>query len=383
MRFVKHHWLTLIGILSNLPSVWRGLVWLFDWEVRVETVLQKLGAFGGARGVIQFLINPPPWLALVTLPIGFALIWWDLKRRPVEAAPISQAHLGVRTPQALLQRAKIVFGTRHPFETVDRVGQSMNRTVRVKIKNGSDVEITNGMLQLEGLDPPNKDHIDFLLRNQIRIGALGQEYIDIASYSEGASSAKPAPWINLIVPAVAGSFFGPPPNLIPVGSYTFHLKFSSLESGELARAYCRLAVENNILRLHDWGDSANLPSIPEAQEISLMEAVTRAYEGIKDKPISIVIEGLANSPDDILTWLCNALTRYQDGNEPLVKLRGNKPPSRVKEEIYMAPFSGYDFVVEGRTIVFQERHGQMRYEGLSVSTSELEPAIQKLASREV
>jgi hypothetical protein len=81
MSFFKRHWLAILGILSNLPSIWRGLVWLFDWESRVETFLQKLDQIGGVRGVIEFIANPPPWLALVTLPFGILLIWLDVHRR--------------------------------------------------------------------------------------------------------------------------------------------------------------------------------------------------------------------------------------------------------------------------------------------------------------
>jgi hypothetical protein len=475
MGFLRRHWLTIIGLISNLPSIWRGLVWIFDWEIRVETALQKLDQLGGVGGVIEFLVNPPPWLALVTLPVGLGLIWLDFRRGRAslavtpavydqKAALIKNArqlvidatardgaatdfrtalerssaylqlrpHLSAgflesvrsagrsiivpphgsnlpglahvflneldriergeipapaaqiqRTPPRPARRAKIVFGDGHPFETVARSGVNMSRTVRVKIENDSDVEITGGMLQLEDLDPPNRGHKDFLLRNQIRIGVHGQEYVDVAVYPEGSSEAKPGHSIILIVPPASGAFFGPLPHLIPVGSYMFHLKFSSLEGGKLARAFCRLSVENNILRLQDWGDAAKiLLGDVKDQEISLMEAVTRTWEAIKDRPISIVIEHLADSPDDILTWLCNSMTRYENGKEPLVKLRGNKPPSRVKEEIYMAPLSGYDFIVEGQTIVMRERNGRLRYESLSVSTAEVDGAIQELSSRD-
>jgi hypothetical protein len=90
MRLFQRHWLTVIGLISNLPSVWRGLIWLFDWEVRVETAVQKLDELGGVRGVIEFLVNPPPWLALVTLPVGLGLILYDYFRRrhPIETTAL-------------------------------------------------------------------------------------------------------------------------------------------------------------------------------------------------------------------------------------------------------------------------------------------------------
>jgi hypothetical protein len=280
-------------------------------------------------------------------------------------------------------RVSITIGTGHPFETVAVAGLNLNRTVRAKIQNESKRAITNGMLQLVGLDPPNRGHRDFLLRSGITLDAEAYEFFDVASYSEGSSQGHPGSWIALVVPPT-GAYWGPLPNLIPLGTYAFHLKFSSLEGGGIAEAFCRLSVdENHILRLQEWGNSAKLAEPAADHEISLMEAATNAYEHLKDKPISIVIEGLADSPDEILTWLCNALTRYENGKQPLVKLHGSKPPSRKKEEVYLAPLRGYDFIVQGNEILLQERNGRMRYESLSVSSSELESAIQELANREV
>jgi hypothetical protein len=77
------------------------------------------------------------------------------------------------------------------------------------------------------------------------------------------------------------------------------------------------------------------------------------------------------------------MARHQDGKEPLIKLLGLRPPSREKEEIYLAPLSRYDFVVENGSIVLQERNGKARYESLSVREREVTNAIKELASQEV
>lgn len=122
---------------------------------------------------------------------------------------------------------------------------------------------------------------------------------------------------------------------------------------------------------------------PNGAEIALLEAARQIYEHVKDAPIGIVIEGLNDSPDDVLTWICNEIAMYRKGKEPLVKLRGNKPPSRKSEEIYTAPLTSYDFVVEGNAIVLQERYGKARYENLTVTVVEIDHAIHELASRQV
>jgi hypothetical protein len=75
--------------------------------------------------------------------------------------------------------------------------------------------------------------------------------------------------------------------------------------------------------------------------ISLFEAATRAYEQTRDSMVSAIPEAFADSPNDILTWYCEAMARHRDGKEPFVRLWGIRPPSRIREEIYVAPLSNY------------------------------------------
>jgi hypothetical protein len=108
--------------------------------------------------------------------------------------------------------------------------------------------------------------------------------------------------------------------------------------------------------------------------VSLFEAATQAVEQTRESDISILADGLSESPNEILIWYCNYITRTKQ----LVSLYGNKPPSRTTEEIYLAPLSRYDFIVEDTSIVLQERNGKMRYENLVVKTDQLNAAIQEL-----
>ena len=323
----------------------------------------------------------------LALGVTYSLAVWGipaLRRRLAGMIAPTKIIAAPVQPSRAAHHAKIIFGTGHPFETVAPSGVNRSRTVRVKIQNETDSEISNGMLQLLGLDPPNKDHKDFLIQNGITIGPHKHTFVGIAAYNEGTSEARVGIWIQLLLPPAPGGFFGPFPGNLPVAPHTFYLRFSSLEGGTLDEVYCRITVDqNHILHLEDWGDSAKHPDAPIAeQEISLFEAATRAYEGTKDAPISIVIEGLANSSDDILLRLCDELVRPR-GKAPFVKVRGNQPPSRIKEEIYMDPRDGWSFVVEGNTIVLQEHNSGLRFENLSVNSAEVDAAIQDLASREV
>jgi hypothetical protein len=65
------------------------------------------------------------------------------------------------SPPIVPRRARIVFGTGHPFETVAPAGKNQNRTVRVKIENVTDAEIANGTVSILNLDPPQNEHKNF------------------------------------------------------------------------------------------------------------------------------------------------------------------------------------------------------------------------------
>lgn len=122
---------------------------------------------------------------------------------------------------------------------------------------------------------------------------------------------------------------------------------------------------------------------PNGAEFSLLEATREIYQAVKDTPIGIVIEAMNDSRDDMLTWICIEITMFKNDKEPLVKLRGNKPPATKPEEIYTAPLTDYDFIVEGNAIVLQSRHGISRYENLTITTAEIDRAIQDLSRRSV
>jgi hypothetical protein len=119
------------------------------------------------------------------------------------------------------------------------------------------------------------------------------------------------------------------------------------------------------------------------REIPLLEAATRAYEKTRSAPISIVSETFSDSAPAILIWYCDQMTRYIGEEQPLVRLYGNRPPSRRKEEIYMASLNMHVFVVEDNAIILQDSTGMDRYENLVVNSSEVSAAIAELAKRQV
>jgi hypothetical protein len=159
------------------------------------------------------------------------------------------------------RRARIVFGTGHPFETVAPAGKNQNRTVRVKIENIADVEITNGTLSVLNLDPPQNEHKNFFLKGDISLGPRRHVYVDVAYYSEGTSEAPPGRSMRLCVP-IPPAFFNTLPGTLPLSPHTFHLQLSSLEDHTLDEAYCRLFVDqNHVLHLENRGDSSRMAQV--------------------------------------------------------------------------------------------------------------------------
>ena len=65
--WIKRHWPMLLAVLANLPSLWRGLVWAFDWGSRVDFAVTKARDIGRIGVVIELFLNPPPWLIFPAL----------------------------------------------------------------------------------------------------------------------------------------------------------------------------------------------------------------------------------------------------------------------------------------------------------------------------
>ena len=55
MRSLRHHWPSIVGAVTNIPGIWHGLVWLFDWGARIDLAITKLREFGGTGAAVAFL----------------------------------------------------------------------------------------------------------------------------------------------------------------------------------------------------------------------------------------------------------------------------------------------------------------------------------------
>jgi hypothetical protein len=199
-------------------------------------------------------------IASILALAAYAVLLWIVWRR---VTPIADANLSANVPQpqggikAITQAGRnakqplqIILGTGDSFETVESSGANRSRTVRVKIQNNTDTEISNGTLKLLNLDPPNNGYKEFLLKDYITISPNGRIFIDVAAYNEGTSEALVGQWIRLIIPGAAGYFMSTTFGHLLVGiPHTFHLKFSCL-NGFYDEVYCRLHVDSdNVLHL--------------------------------------------------------------------------------------------------------------------------------------
>ena len=76
-NWLLKHKAALAGAILALPGAWSGFKWLLDWGGRID-VFRSWGA-----SLINLITDAPPWLNLLLVLAGLALIWWDLKRNRV------------------------------------------------------------------------------------------------------------------------------------------------------------------------------------------------------------------------------------------------------------------------------------------------------------
>jgi hypothetical protein len=362
------------GVLLDLLFDWR--VWLSGAGGGVVTLFTA--AYDG-RSVTDVLLAAALGIGIFAgSAAGVLALWRNIKLRRQSAGSIStQGDSATEITGTTSQRVKIVIRAGDRFEIVQPSGVNRTRTVSVKIENNTDNEISDGRLDILNLDPPAHGHEKLLLKGEIRLSARKHTFIPVAHYNEGTSQAKVGTWIRLAIP-IAPVFGGGPGNL-PVQPHTFLLKFSSPESGLFDEIACRLSVDaNHVLHLDDWANSATHRAPQIEPPISLFEAATRAYEQTRDSEASLFAVETAKSNDETLTWYCRAMTIPHNGKPTLITLKGNQPPSRIIEPIEMRLFNRYDFEVENGAIILKERHGNLRFENLSVDPADLAGAIKEM-----
>jgi hypothetical protein len=54
--WIKRHWPMLLAVLATLPSLWCGLVWVFDWGSRIDFAVTKVRDIGGIGVVIELFL---------------------------------------------------------------------------------------------------------------------------------------------------------------------------------------------------------------------------------------------------------------------------------------------------------------------------------------
>jgi hypothetical protein len=178
----------------------RRFVDFIDWAARLHFIGTAVWAGGG--WVVTFFAasaggwDPVAvWLASLSAGACCALMFIAFKvhkypafpqpqgaSSPVRAPSLQDGPIPQSSPRTIKPSVKIGFGSGRLFETVARSGANLSRTVRVKIQNDTDDEISNGTMSVVNLEPPNRGHKDFFLKGDIRIGPRKYSFIDVAAF---------------------------------------------------------------------------------------------------------------------------------------------------------------------------------------------------------
>ena len=62
--------------LALVPSGWQFFKWLLGWGEHIEFLAHRYHDIKYVGPMIEFLLAPPPWLALALVPPGLALVFW-------------------------------------------------------------------------------------------------------------------------------------------------------------------------------------------------------------------------------------------------------------------------------------------------------------------
>jgi hypothetical protein len=75
-----------LATFFNLPSLWEGIKWFWDWFGRFDVAANYLRDLWGFKPLIGFLTNPPPWTVFPSVLFGILVILWDVRRQDKKVA---------------------------------------------------------------------------------------------------------------------------------------------------------------------------------------------------------------------------------------------------------------------------------------------------------
>jgi hypothetical protein len=59
-----------------VPAGWQFFKWLLGWGEHIEFLAHRVHDIKYVGPMLEFILNPPPWLALALVPPGLALVYW-------------------------------------------------------------------------------------------------------------------------------------------------------------------------------------------------------------------------------------------------------------------------------------------------------------------
>jgi len=305
-------------------------LWSYFWE------FVRSWIYEGVLGMIEPYI--PPYDAALHYGPSAALalvgVWLFFRVKPSQ-----QVSATTQLPQVKANaRAKIIFGTNHPFKSIETAGVNRRSVVRVEVQNESDAHISNGTVRITDLDPPDENHKSFFLKSDISLPAHEATFIDVAYHDIGSSQAKPGRSMRLCVP-VGAAYFDRLPGTLPLEPHTFYLEFSTVQNRVLDRVYCRLFLDNGILRLVD---GAAAP-----QNISLHEAAVRLYEAAEEyRFLDFLVGGVEETAEKRLEHV-----KHQLIVDERIDLSGIRSPSTKSHLIPRDELTFEMFPGAGSTII--------------------------------
>jgi hypothetical protein len=106
-RWLRKHWIALLGLLPLIPASFKGVIALITWGGDIDFVVSRSQDPGWVGQMINWLIDPPGWAILPLLSLGLACIFLDSRRRLAGMFADYTANQSYRTVKWLKPEAAI------------------------------------------------------------------------------------------------------------------------------------------------------------------------------------------------------------------------------------------------------------------------------------
>jgi hypothetical protein len=134
-------------VITLVPSGWQFFKWLLGWGEHIEFVAHRTHDIKYVGPMLEFILDPPHWLALSLVPPGLALVYWGNRPAPVADFDFSKLTEAKEEPSQTRQEVEDIMSAAdiEPHQILEAM--SPPKSVALKSQSSANTKTDAGLMK--------------------------------------------------------------------------------------------------------------------------------------------------------------------------------------------------------------------------------------------